>query len=308
MSAHLDALAEARRATGPGRLAGLRDAAEALAESIRETSVKSVELVSIDRVLVETCTVIPDARLVAPFAVLTRRALSIVAHDGTRVLVDPSDAGHGTPYEERLAARHPVLARLFAGAASAPGWPRSDLVFSTALALRTIDRARTSLASTKWLAMGPELEAARAPSARDAARYGRAYPALDAAPPEGLLLAPGVIAVPTPGTTPGHASVVFSLRGKIHVFTHGAVAVDAWSPYESKIPGLREAVRLRNVEAVVRGDSSDPTLALESLSIERALADRDERAPAFFHIVPAMALTSALIALRLRPFSLEPFT
>jgi hypothetical protein len=117
-----------------------------------------------------------------------------------------------------------------------------------------------------------------------------------------------VLAIPTPGTTAGHASVVFSHRGKIHVFTHAGIAVDAWSPYESKIPGLREAVRLRNVEAVVRGDASDPSLALESMGIERALADRDERAPAFFHIVPAMALTSALITPRLRPFAPLPFS
>lgn len=292
---------------GPERLAGLRDAAEAIAESIRTTHVRSVETISIDRVLVETRVVLPDARLVSPFAVLNRRALAIVAHDGTRVLVDPSDPGHGTPYEARISARHPVLAKVFATDGPPRSWPASDVVLSTSLALRTIDAARAALASTRWLAMDAELDAARHPSVRDAARYARAYPALEASA-GGIELAPGVLAIPTPGTTPGHASVAFSVRGKIHVFTHSAVAVDAWSPYESKIPGLREAVRLRNVEAVVRGDASDPSLALESMAIERALADRDERAPAFFHVVPAMALASALIAPRLRPFSPPPFS
>ncbi len=302
-----DALTDARRVQGPARLAGLRDAAEALAESIRSIHVRSVETITIDRVLVETQTVLPDARLVSPFAVLVRRALSIVAHDGTRVLLDPSDASHVTPYEQRIASRHPVLARLFTAPEPARAWPTADVVFSTALALRAIGRTRETLARTRWLAMAAELDAARDPSARDASRYVRAQPAIEAAH-GGLALAPGVLAISTPGATPGHASVAFSHRGKIHVFTHAGVATDAWSPYESKIPGLREAVRLRNVEAIVRGDASDPGAALESMAIERALADRDERAPAFFHIVPAMALGAALIAPRLRPFSPRPFS
>jgi hypothetical protein len=302
----LDALEQAREASGAGRLAGLRDAAEAIAESIRGTHVRSVETITIDRVLVETRVVLPDARLVSPFAVLTRRALSIVASDGARVLVDPSDAGYGTPYEERISTRHPVLARLFATDGQPVSWAAPDVVFSTSLALRTIDRAHATFSKVRWLTRAEELSAARAPSARDVARYAKAYPPLETVD-GGLELAPGVLAIPTPGPTNGHTSIAFSVRGKVHVFTNAGVAVDAWSPYESKIPGLREAVRLRNVEAVVRGDASDPDEALEAMAIERALADRDERAPAFFHVVPAMALTSALIAPRLRPFAMPAF-
>ena len=78
-------------------------------------------------------------------------------------------------------------------------------------------------------------------------------------------------------------------------------SVDAWSPYESTIPGLREAVRLRNVEAVIRGDASDPARAVEAMSIERALADRRADKPAFFRIVPGMELQPTLFMPRLRP-------
>ena len=67
-------------------------------------------------------------------------------------------------------------------------------------------------------------------------------------------------------------------------------------------------MRLRNVGALVRGDASDPSTALEAMAIERALADNDERAPAFFHVVPAMALASTFVAPRLRPLSLPPFS
>ncbi len=302
----LAALSLARRVTGPARLAGLRDAAEAIAEGLRASPVRSARVVTIDRVLVETRMALPDARLVSPFAVLVRRALALVAGDGTRVLVDPSDAGTGTPYEERISSRHPVLARVFTRSESEP-WGAADVVASTALALRTIDRARAELGPVRWVAMRAELEAARAPSPRDAARYPRSLPAIDAVD-DAVELAEGVVLLPTPGPTPGHASLAFCFAGRIHVFTHAGVAVDAWSPYESKIPGLREAVRLRNVEAIVRGDASDPSTALEAMAIERALADHDERAPAFFHVVPAMALASTFVAPRLRPLSLPPFS
>jgi hypothetical protein len=302
----LDALEAARRVTGVERLAVLRDAAEGVAEWIRPLHVRSVETIPIDRMIVETRVVLPDARLVSPFAILARRALSIVASDGTRVLVDPSDAGDGTPYEERIFSRHPVLARVFATNGQPRDWRAPDVVFSTSLALRTIDETRVELRAARWLVTSAELEAARHPSPRDVPRYARTPHTLETVS-GAIELAAGVVAIPTPGTTAGHASVVFSVRGKIHVITDSGVAVDAWSPYESKIPGLREAVRLRNVEAVVRGDATDPSLALESMAIERALADRDERAPAFFHVVPAMALTPAMIAPRLRPFALSPF-
>src|SRR5207342_1832924 len=114
-------------------------------------------------------------------------------------------------------------------------------------------------------------------------------------------LAPGVMAIETPGPTAGHVSIAFCLAGKVYVHTHAGVVVDAWSPYESTLPGLREAVRLRNVEAVIRGDATDPARAMEAMTLERALADRRTDRPALFRMVPGMELGPVFFMPRLRP-------
>jgi glyoxylase-like metal-dependent hydrolase (beta-lactamase superfamily II) len=251
-------------------------------------------------VLVETRTVLPDARLVSPLVVLVRRALSIVAEDGTRILIDPTDAGPCTPYEERIASRHPVALRALTVRSEDAVWPAVDLVVSTSLALRSIARARHALGRTRWIAPKAEQAVAREPSPLDLPRYSRTPVAVD---PSGgsRSLAPGVALIETPGPTPGHASIAFCLAGKIFVHTHAGVVVDAWSPYESTIPGLREAVRLRNVEAVIRGDASDPIGAMEAMTLERALADRRSDKPALLRILPGMELAPTLWMPRIRP-------
>jgi glyoxylase-like metal-dependent hydrolase (beta-lactamase superfamily II) len=300
-------LAEARRVEGASRLARLRDAAESIGDELRRTPVRSVTPIPIDRLVVETRTVLPDARLVSPLVGLERRALLVVAADGRRVLVDPSDAGPCTPYEERIASRHPVVHRALATRPSDPGWPDADLVVSTSLALRSIVRARATMPKVRWIVPRAELDAAREPSPLDLPRYARETPELDAIP-HSRELAPGVVLVETPGPTPGHASIAFALHGKVFVHTHAGAVVDAWAPYESTLPGLREAVRLRNVEAVIRGDASDPVRALEAMAIERALADRRADRPAFFRTLPAMELVPKAFMPRLRPLasSLDP--
>jgi glyoxylase-like metal-dependent hydrolase (beta-lactamase superfamily II) len=231
----------------------------------------------------------------------------LVASDGTRILIDPSDAGPCTPYEERVASRHPVALRALAARGSDAIWPAVDLVVSTSLALRSLTRARAQIDKTRWIALRAELDVAREPPPLDTPRYSRSPVSLE--PIDGSRkLAPGVMLLDTPGPTAGHASIAFSLGGKVFVHTHAGVMVDAWSPYESTIPGLREAVRLRGVEAVIRGDASEPARATETMSIERALADRRTDKPAMFHVLPGMEFEPTLWLPRLRPVvsTLEP--
>jgi hypothetical protein len=293
-------LRAARAAPSAMRLARLRDAAEAIAEALRETPVRSANHVSIDRLVVETRTVLPDTRLVSPLVALSRRALFLVAADGTRILLDPSDAGPCTPYEERIASRHPIVVRALATRADDVRFPECDLVVSSCLALRSIVRAREAMSTTRWIAPRAELEVAAAPSAIDRARYARMLPTIEPIDTS-QLLAPGVMLIETPGPTLGHASIAFCLAGKIVVHTHAGVVVDAWSPYESTLPGLREAVRLRGVEAVIRGDASEPLRAAEAMAIERALADRRGDRPALLRIVPGMELEPTPLMPRIRP-------
>jgi len=296
----LDELERARTITGPARVGRLRDAAEAISDEVRKTSVRSASHIAIDRVLVETRAVIPDARLVSPLVALSRRALVHVANDGTRILIDPSDAGPCTPYEERIASRHPVAQRALAARGQDASWPEVDLVVSSSLALRSIVRTRVALGMTRWIAMRAELEAARGPTTLDLPRYARTFVELDPID-RSLEIAPGVFLIDTAGPSVGHASIAFSIDGKVYVHTHSGVFVDAWSPYESNISGLREAVRLRGVEAVIRGDASDPARAIETMAIERALADRRADKPALFRMLPAMEVVPTPFMPRLRP-------
>ena len=272
----LRAFDDARRTSGAARIAALRDAAEAVALRVRAQPVRLAEVLPIDRVVVETRTVLPDARLVSPLVALVRRAFSLVAADGTRVLVDASDAGPSTPYEERIASRHPV-------------------------ALRSIERAHGKLASARWVVFRAELEAAREPMPLDRPRYARRAPSLEGVEAS-IEVAPGIVLLTTPGPSPGHGSLVFAHRGRVHVISHAGVVVDAWAPYESSVPGLREAVRLRGVEATVRGDASDPAAALEAMAVERAAADRRADAPALFRVLPSMELVTSAFYPRMRPF------
>lgn len=297
----LVAFDQARRIAGIARPAALREAAQAVAQRVREQPVRSAEVLPIDRVVVETRTILPDARLVSPLVALVRRAFSLVAADGTRVLVDPSDAGPSTPYEERIASRHPVALRALGSRGQDPAWPPADVVVSTTLALRAIDRVQARLSGARWVVFEAELDAARDPTPLDRPRSARAVPPLVgvAASTE---VAPGIALVATPGPSRGHGSVVFAHRGHVHVITHAGVVVDAWTPSASAVPGLREAVRLRSVEATVRGDASDPTAALEAMTVERALADPRGDVPALHRMLPSMELVTSAFYPRMRPF------
>jgi hypothetical protein len=75
---------------------------------------------------------------------------------------------------------------------------------------------------------------------------------------------------------------------------HG-VALDAWSPYESRLPGLREALRLREIEALPRGDAH-PIAGAIAMGLERTLADRRRDAPAFLDVTPSLELVPSLLA------------
>lgn len=297
----LRAFDDARRTSGAARIAALRDAAEAVALRVRAQPVRLAEVLPIDRVVVETRTVLPDARLVSPLVALVRRAFSLVAADGTRVLVDASDAGPSTPYEERIASRHPVALRALGSRGQDLAWPAADVVVCTSLALRSIERAHGKLASARWVVFRAELEAAREPMPLDRPRYARRAPSLEGVEAS-IEVAPGIVLLTTPGPSPGHGSLVFAHRGRVHVISHAGVVVDAWAPYESSVPGLREAVRLRGVEATVRGDASDPAAALEAMAVERAAADRRADAPALFRVLPSMELVTSAFYPRMRPF------
>lgn len=110
---------------------------------------------------------------------------------------------------------------------------------------------------------------------------------------EPTLLPSGLVAIPTGGHVPEHlaiACVVKLDRPRVAVMTSQVTTREAFAPYESSLPGLREHARLRDTELTPRGDAHDALAHRRALRFERALADRDPEDPRFHLVHPALHL------------------
>ena len=105
-------LAAARKKSeGPERTLAMRDAGEALAERLRaEPGVDGLETLDLGTMVFESSQVLAGWRAPTSLAVLRRRGW-LVRAGGVRALVDPRTDEPVTPYEERLAQRHPLRGR-----------------------------------------------------------------------------------------------------------------------------------------------------------------------------------------------------
>jgi hypothetical protein len=111
---------------------------------------------------------------------------------------------------------------------------------------------------------------------------------------EPTLLPSGLVAIPTGGHVPEHLAIacVTKLdRPRVTVVTSQVTTRDAFAPYESTLPGLREHARLRDTELTTRGDAHDTLAHRRALRFERALADRDPGDPRFHLVHPTLLLT-----------------
>jgi glyoxylase-like metal-dependent hydrolase (beta-lactamase superfamily II) len=285
------------------RLFALRTEGEGLAEALRVGPRVRISTLRLGRVLLERAVALPTLRLPTPLLVLERRAW-LVEHGGEITLVDPAsdDAFSVTPFGERVASRHPLRARALAG-----GGRLLDALRRAGVEPRSVRRA--ILTGLRYQHLGglldalPEAEVfvppaeharALAPALAEEAAYERAplasHPRLVRA--ERLVL-PGLVVVGTPGV--GDSASVVACDGSVRVLSPHGVALDAWSPYESRLPGLREALRLREIEALPRGDAH-PIAGAIAMGLERTLADRRRDAPAFLDVTPSLELVPSLLA------------
>ncbi|MGE0785037.1 MAG: hypothetical protein AB7S26_05060 [Sandaracinaceae bacterium] len=117
-----------------------------------------------------------------------------------------------------------------------------------------------------------------------------------------LWLGDGCLLVRTPGHTSGNQTVF--VHGERGVFgcSENGTSCDNWSPYESRIPGLRGFAREYDVEVVL--NSNTPEYYAEqynSMILERSLVDRVPEAPAFVQMFPSSEVTPSPIAPTVRP-------
>lgn len=287
-AAQLRELAAARAIpSAPERVAALRTAGEAVAERLRESAgVDGFEPLDLGTIALESAAVLPAWRAPLRLVPLRRRAW-LVRAGGLKVLVDPTteDGFARTPFGERLVQRHPLRMRSIGlrpldRVLGDVGLHMEDidLVLLTHLRFVSIERLLQTFPRARVVVSEREWSLAQAPPAWERPFRDRQVPSRSeriVRAPGDVALAAGLVFVMTPGLTEGSASVVCHVGRRLRVASPHGLTRDAWTPYESTLAGVRETVRLRDVEVVPRGDAASASMATESMILERSLSDRD---------------------------------
>lgn len=287
-------LAAARSLAPHPRLLALRNAGEALAEGLRGGPSVALETLRGPTVVLEARSALPALRLPITFVALERRAWRVGP-----LVIDAFVPGEAerTPFGERFGQRHPLRRSWVPEAAGSQPIEGVKQIVLTSLRHRSLALLLAGFPEASVRVHPAEHARYCDPPPSERALYERtpviAHERLVLA--GGGALAPGLVIIETPGLGGGSCSVVANDGGTIRVLSPHGVALDAWSPYESRLPGLREAVRLHDVEAVPRGDA-DPVQAAISMGLERVLADRRKDAPAFHDITPTLELVPSALA------------
>ncbi len=117
-----------------------------------------------------------------------------------------------------------------------------------------------------------------------------------------LALGAGCLLLRTPGHTSGNQTLFVHADDGVFGCSENGTSADNWSPYESRLPGLRAHVRNYDVEVVL--NSNTPETGSEqyiSMVLERTVVDRVPKAPAFVQMFPSSEVTPSPVAPGLRP-------
>ncbi|MCA9577690.1 MAG: hypothetical protein R3B40_13450 [Polyangiales bacterium] len=112
-----------------------------------------------------------------------------------------------------------------------------------------------------------------------------------------VALGDGCVLLRTPGHTTGNQTLFCHGERGVFGCSENGTSADSWSPYESRIPGLRAYSRRYDVEVVL--NSNTPELAAvqyNSMVLERSVVDRVPEAPAFVQMFPSSEVTPSLLA------------
>lgn len=117
-----------------------------------------------------------------------------------------------------------------------------------------------------------------------------------------LVLGDGAVLLRTPGHSTGNQTLF--VHGDQGVFgsSENGTCADNWAPRESRLPGMKRAAHLLDVEVILNGNT--PELAAEqytSMLLERAVVDRVKGNPGFYQMFPSSEVTRHLIAPYIKP-------
>jgi hypothetical protein len=327
----LSDLDAARQLVGAGaRALALRRAAQRVAERLcAAPRALRLEVLELDRIPIGAHAALDGALAVTMrWLELSRRALYLElprAREARplRVLVDPVEPGawQRTPWGARFAERRPRRTRALGRGRSIEralgsiGVPSEaiDIVVVTHLRGQDLRRLVGTVRGDGlegphvglfpraiWFIPRLEWEDARAPHPHEVPHLVRGgLDRIDTARvvffDRDVAIASSAALIRTPGLTTGHASLFVRGPEGVLAWTSSGVAVDCWSPYHARIPGLRARARELDAECVPRGDSASRLDALSSMAIERAIADRRADEPAFHQILPQQELVPGLL-------------
>lgn len=115
-------------------------------------------------------------------------------------------------------------------------------------------------------------------------------------------LGEGCLLLRTPGHTTGNQTIFVHGAEGVFGCSENGCSADSWTPYESRIPGLRRMARKYDLEVIL--NSNTPELAAEqynSMILERSVVDRAVENPAFVQMFPSSEITPSVVAPGIRP-------
>jgi glyoxylase-like metal-dependent hydrolase (beta-lactamase superfamily II) len=117
-----------------------------------------------------------------------------------------------------------------------------------------------------------------------------------------IALGDGLMLLRSPGHTSGNQTLFMNTDHGVWGISENGTSADNWSPLDSKIAGLASTCRRLDLDVIL--NSNTPEGAADqytSMIMERTLADRVSRAPAFVQMFPSSEVTPSVLAPGLSP-------
>jgi hypothetical protein len=117
-----------------------------------------------------------------------------------------------------------------------------------------------------------------------------------------LTLGDGLMLLRTPGHTSGNQTLFIATDTGVWGISENGTCADNWSPLESQITGLAAACRARDADIALNSNTpEEASNQYTSMILERTMADRVKRAPAFVQMLSSSEVTPGLLAPGLTP-------
>ncbi|MFO0658522.1 MAG: hypothetical protein U0165_01620 [Polyangiaceae bacterium] len=117
-----------------------------------------------------------------------------------------------------------------------------------------------------------------------------------------LELGDGVWLMRTPGHSVGNQTLFINTSSGVWGCSENGTCADAYSPLDSRIPGVRNGALSTEMEVTLNGNTVEQTAdQYTSMILERTLVDRVKSAPSFVQMFASSEVTPSVLAPGLSP-------